>query len=853
MLGLSGSGGAITNSGTGGSLLNVNQAGATTTFSGTIADGAGPVAFQLTGNGELNLAAANAYSGGTRIAGGTLQLGNASALGFGGLAANAGVIDLAGLSVTVPSFSGAAGLVTDSVPASTSVLTVSQTGATTFGGSLQDGLGQLSLALGGGALNLSGTSSYSGGTQVAAGTLQLGSNGALGSNLGALAVSSGGLLDLNGFSASVGAFNGAGTVNNVGGVGTSVLIFGNGNANGSFSGMIQNTSASGSVALVKTGSGTQVLSGVNTYTGGTTLSGGVLNFSASAVPVAAGSMTFNGGTLQYAAGNLRDVSSGIAPIAANQAASIDTNGNSVIFGSTLSGSGGLTKLGGGLLLLAASNAYLGTTTVGGGTLQLGNANALPSGTLVANSGVLDLAGQSPTVASLGGLGGTITTSVAGPVALTVGQGGVTAFGGALQNGNGTLSLAFNGVGTLQLTGTNNSFSGATTITNGVLKAGAVNTLSPNSAVSVGNSGTLDVTGFSQTVKALTVGSLGTLNLTVGNLLTTSSNSTASLAGTLNLFGAVSGSEELISYGSLSIGSSFSNVTFNGSPLSGTSYQLEYNANQLDLLAPSSGTGSWASTSGSWSVGPWTPSAPNGRGQAAMLNSAVAANSPVTVTLDVPVTLGTLVLGNSDGSTTSGFSISAAGANALTLDNSGSTSQITVQQGRHAISAPITLAGNLNVAPSAGSTLTLSGDIGESVTGSSLSLDDAGTLILTGSDGYTGGTFVNAGTLLVQNPNAIPQGSSLSVGAGAASLFAGTMHPWSAAGGVVPGGGDVAAASGNSAGAPPAVPEPGTLALLLAGLGSAAIYPHSPAVEGRGEMLGICSSRGPRLDIAAICG
>ena len=108
---------------------------------------------------------------------------------------------------------------------------------------------------------------------------------------------------------------------------------------------------------------------------------------------------------------------------------------------------------------------------------------------------------------------------------------------------------------------------------------------------------------------------------------------------------------------------------------------------------------------------------------------------------------------------------------------------------------------MNVAPSAGSTLTLSGDISESVTGSSLSLDDAGTLILSGSNGYTGGTFVNAGTLVVQNPNGIPQGSSLTVGRGRRRSSVAM-----AAGGVVPGGGEVAAASGNSAGARPQCPS-----------------------------------------------
>ena len=112
---------------------------------------------------------------------------------------------------------------------------------------------------------------------------------------------------------------------------------------------------------------------------------------------------------------------------------------------------------------------------------------------------------------------------------------------------------------------------------------------------------------------------------------------------------------------------------------------------------------------------------------------------------------------------------------------------------------------------------MSGDIGESVTGSAFSLDDAGTLILSGSNGYTGGTFVNAGTLVVENPNGIPNGSSLTVGAGAATLFGSP-----AGGSVVFGGGaEVVVASGNSVAAPSAVPEPGALMLLLAALGCAA--------------------------------
>ena len=115
---------------------------------------------------------------------------------------------------------------------------------------------------------------------------------------------------------------------------------------------------------------------------------------------------------------------------------------------------------------------------------------------------------------------------------------------------------------------------------------------------------------------------------------------------------------------------------------------------------------------------------------------------------------------------------------------------------------------------------MSGDVGQS-TNSALSLDDAGTLILSGSNGYTYGTAVKAGTLIVENPNGIPNGSSLTVGAGAATLFGSP-----AAEGVVLGGPEVAAAVGGSSAAVPVpspVPEPGGLVLLLAAMAGAALY------------------------------
>ena len=92
--------------------------------------------------------------------------------------------------------------------------------------------------------------------------------------------------------------------------------------------------------------------------------------------------------------------------------------------------------------------------------------------------------------------------------------------------------------------------------------------------------------------------------------------------------------------------------------------------------------------------------------------------------------------------------------------------ITVTQGNHAINAPVNLASNtpLDVATSGG-TLAIGGDISETPTaGDSLELDGPGELILSGSNNYTGGTFVNpydyqAATLIVSSSTALPPGAT----------------------------------------------------------------------------------------------
>jgi fibronectin-binding autotransporter adhesin len=148
---------------------------------------------------------------------------------------------------------------------------------------------------------------------------------------------------------------------------------------------------------------------------------------------------------------------------------------------------------------------------------------------------------------------------------------------------------------------------------------------------------------------------------------------------------------------------------------------------------------------------------------------------------------------------------------LTLKAGSGLATVTVS-GTQSIGSLLTLSSSVDmVVQNSPDLLTLSGPIGGS---GALLLGGSGTLVLSNSgNSYSGGTYVNSGTLLAEAAGAIPQGSSLTVGAGASSLFASTVV--AGAVGETPRGGVSAEVI--------AVPEPGTVALLLAGLWSAATY------------------------------
>ncbi len=242
------------------------------------------------GDETLTLSGANSYTGGTTISGGTLVASNVEALGTGDITDNA-TLEL------------------------------------NTGGDFDNNIGGTGSVVKSGdkTLTLSGSNTYTGGTTISGGTLVASNVEALGSG----DVTDNATLELN----TGGDFD-----NNIGGTGS----------------------------VVKSGDKTLTLSGANSYTGGTTISGGTL-----------------------VATNVEALGSG--DVTDNATLELNTGGD---FDNAISGSGQVVKSGDKTLTLSGANSYSGATTISGGTLIATHVNALGTGAIDNRASLLlDASGQ----------------------------------------------------------------------------------------------------------------------------------------------------------------------------------------------------------------------------------------------------------------------------------------------------------------------------------------------------------------------------------------------------------------------------------------------------------------------------
>jgi fibronectin-binding autotransporter adhesin len=142
----------------------------------------------------------------------------------------------------------------------------------------------------------------------------------------------------------------------------------------------------GATSLTKTGAGTLILGGTNSYTGATTVNQGVLEFGA-ADNLGSGMIRVSGGTLRWGAGNTTDITSGSRAVELLGASVyltpnfggyilevgsvFDVGANNVTLANAIgnNGYGGLTKTGTGTLTLSSAPTYTGATVVNQGALN----------------------------------------------------------------------------------------------------------------------------------------------------------------------------------------------------------------------------------------------------------------------------------------------------------------------------------------------------------------------------------------------------------------------------------------------------------------------------------------------------
>lgn len=571
----------------------------------------------------------------------------------------------------------------------------------------------------GGTLVLSGTNSYTGGTAINGGTLRIASDGNLGAAAGGISFD-GGTLNTTADTTSSRAVDlvGAGTI--LTDAGTTFAL----------DGMI-----SGDGALAKDGAGALVLTADNIYGGGTTITAGTLQLG-------------DGGTNGSIVGDV-----------ANAGALAVNRSDDVVLGGVISGSGAVNQIGTGTTILTADNGYTGGTTIAAGGLQLGD----------------------------GGTSGSITGDVLNNGTLAFDRSDDVTFAGLI-SGSGGLEQA--GGGATILTGTN-SYTGATNVTAGLLlvngdQSAATGLTSVASGATLGGIGTIggDVTVADGGMLAPGAGGPGKLsingNLTLGggaglayefgqaNHPGGAFNDLVDVGGDLTLDGTIDvavsagGSFEIGLYriANYSGGLTDNGLSLGAMPAGSNVFVQTAVGGQVNLVntgsatlnfwdgaagpkfdgAVNGGDGVWQSGLGNdnWADVSGAVNAPYADGAFAVFSAA-----PGTVTVD-----------NSLGAVTaSGMQFASDGyrvtGNTLTL--TGVQAVVRVGDG---------------TADGAAYTATIDAELAG---GAQLVKTDLGTLVLTGSNSYTGGTAITGGTLQIVSDG------NLGDAAGGLSLDGGTLH------------------------------------------------------------------------------
>ncbi|NIJ65170.1 autotransporter-associated beta strand protein [Sphingomonas leidyi] len=289
----------------------------------------------------------------------------------------------------------------------------------------------------------------------------------------------------------------------------------------------------GAGGISKLDGGTLILGGANSYAGATGIAGGTLRAGVDgALPSGTNVTITAGATLDLAASQTVASLAGDGRVTLSGGSLTTGGGNAdTRYAGTISGSGGLTKTGGGTFTLAGANSYAGATTVSAGTLRLDGGTIGGGALSVASGATLDVNGAAASVSGLSGAGRILL----GSGSLAAGIGATSSFTGVI---GGTGSFVKSGSGTLTLGGAN-TYSGGTTVTGGTLTAGVANAFGTGT-LTVTAPGAVNLANFATTVGGLA----GDGGIALGSAVLT-----VNAAGASAYSGVLSGTGRLVKSGS----------------------------------------------------------------------------------------------------------------------------------------------------------------------------------------------------------------------------------------------------------------------------------------------------------------
>jgi len=582
-------------------------------------------------------------------------------------------------------------------------------GSIIVNGSISDGTNPLALQFGGnssgGTFTLGGTNTYTSTTAISSGTLKAGSVSAF-SSASAFTINSGSVLDLAGFSNTIGSLAGAGSVTNSGVAAT--LTAGGDNTATTFSGVIQD--GTGATALTKAGTGTMTLSGANTYSGTTTVNAGTLALT--------GSWTRTGATANVAT-----------------ASGATLSGTGVVTASTLALSGT------GTVNLSGANS-IATLTASGtvGAITLNNTKQLSVSSITTGGQAIAITSSSATSEAIT-LNGTTLNTNGGAVSLVTSSGPIGLRTSSINTGGGNVTI----------TGVSNDVTAGSVLFNSTTTTSPyygvwMNSFSLNTGA---GTGTITGTGGSNGSGALVLKSANSFTSTSPGGISMTGTSTYGVvteyqsnftsAGNTTLSGIVSAQVGIRE--GIRIGDSSTYTATSGTlTLSGTS-GVSTGTNGINFV----GTASLIANAGANIV-------VNGQATGASPGAGISVVGALSTTGNVSL------LGNSVNS--SGIVLSAPltmNSGALTLQGVSSSTS-----GFSSTSNVVMTAGTMTV------DLSGTGSISGVISGAgNLAKTGTGTLTLSGANTYTGATTVNAGTLTLSGSLNIGAGTAnTSVASGA---------------------------------------------------------------------------------------